>query len=84
MVLPFATFLLLLLFFFMWPANKIKIVIIKKKFRFISQLKGPTLVAHMTSTISSHVKMLPLFSHVKISCFHSARNPDNSLKFIYK
>ena len=59
-----------------------KIIKIKIKFRFISQLKGPNLVAHMTSTISSHVKMLHLFSHVKISCFHGARNPDNSLKFI--
>ena len=37
----------------------------------------------MASTVSSHVKMLHLFSHVKISfVFDCARNPDNSLKFI--
>ena len=36
----------------------------------------------MTSLISSHVKTSNLSSHVKTSCFHSERNPCNSLKFM--
>ena len=51
----------------------------RNEFRFFRQLN---LIAHATSLLSSHVKISNLCSHLKISCFHSKRNPCNSLKFI--
>ena len=46
--------------------------IYKNKFRFNQQLYLINLIANMTSLIL-------ISSHVKISCFHSKRNPCNSL-----
>ena len=54
----------------------------RNKFKFVQLLNLVNLVAHMMSLISSHVKISNLSSHVRISCFHSKRNPCNSLKFI--
>ena len=47
----------------------------RNKFRFVQQLSFVNLIAHMTSLMSSHVK---------ISCFQSKRNPSNSLKLLFK
>ena len=54
----------------------------RNEFRFVRQLNLVNVIAHTTSLLSSHVKISNLSSHVKISCFHSKRNPCNSLKFI--
>ena len=53
----------------------------RNEFRFVRQLNLVNVIAHTTSLLSSHVKISNLSSHVKI-CFHSKRNPCNSLKFI--
>ena len=53
----------------------------RNEFRFVQPLNFVNLIAHTTSLLSSHVKISNLPSHVKISCFHSKRNPCNSLKF---
>ena len=54
----------------------------RNEFRFVRQLNLVNVIAHTTSLLSSHVKISNLSSHVKISCFHSKRNPCDSLKFI--
>ena len=54
----------------------------RNEFRFVRQLNLVNVIAHTTSLLSSRVKISNLSSDVKISCFHSKRNPCNSLKFI--
>ena len=54
----------------------------RNEFWFIPPLNFVNLIAYTASLLSAHVKISNLSSHGKISCFHSKRNPCNSLKFI--